>query len=107
MQGCIKVFVVSAHYVKLHQNTEEQMSQKKATVHEDDQKPFGHEITLHKQWPIIQKVSQFRLLDVNVYWFQVSHNNLECEFFIQQMAQYPANMQMVAVGNQLLGNSHY
>ena len=73
-------------------------------IEQGDLQDVGHEITINEQWPRLEPTGHVRILHVNVHGFNHANNNMECDYFIQQMAQCQVDIPMVVEVNQSLAN---
>ena len=105
--GRIQDFTAPHQYIQLHNDIEQTVTQKEKTMADADRKHAGHTPTLHELWPKVQAVGRIRLLHVNVHGFHPAQNNMEFEYFIQQMAQLQVDIPMAAEVNQPLDNPQY
>ena len=105
--GKMKDYIAPEKYVTLHRDNDCRAKQKEQTMHKDDHRHFGNTPTIHEMWPKAASTGRIRLLHANVHGFHPSHNNIELEYFIQQMAQLQVDIPMAVEVNQPLDNPLY
>ena len=106
-EGKMKDYIAPEKYVSMHRNNEQRVKQKERHMTDIDHKHFGHVPTIHEMWPKAAATGRIRILHANVHGFHPSHNNLEFEYFIQQMAQMQVDIPMAVEVNQPLDNPTY
>ena len=80
------------------------VTKKSEAIDESDLCRVGHPLTVHEQWPRLDPTGHLRILNFNVHGLHYANNNMECDYFIQQMAQHQVDIPMVVEVNQPLAN---
>ena len=105
--GRLRDYIAPEKYIKLHNDNERIVQQKAQVMQAADHHHVGHEPSLHDMWPKPQAVGKIHVLHTNVHGFHPAQNNMEFEYFIQQMAHLQVDIPMVVKVNQPLDNPQY
>ena len=102
--GALHNYVAPEKYLKLCEDLDKKVAMKCQATSPDDLRMVSNDLTIHEQWPRLDRTGHLRVLHVNAHGFHPAHNNLECDYFIQQMVQHQVDLPMVVEVKQPLAN---
>ena len=104
-EGALRDYVAPDKYLQLCATKDIKIQKKCLSTDPIDLNGAGHELTVHDQWPRLEPTGHVRILHANVHGLNYANNNMECDYFIQQMAQHQVDIPMIVEVNQPLANS--
>ena len=102
--GKLQDYVAPEKYQKMCKKLNTKVKEKCVALDPIDLRGAGHDLTVTEHWPRLEPTGHIRLLHANVHGFNHAHNNMECDYFIQNVAQNQVDIPMVVEVNQPLAN---
>ena len=102
--GAMRDYVAPDKYITLCDELTNKTNQKQSSMTSTDAVYAGDKLTITENWPRLEPTGHLRILHANVHGLNHAYSNMECEYFIQQMAQHQVDLPMIVEVNQPLDN---